>query len=610
MEDAKTTPGAQFLGKPPMPELFRLTVLLSTMQAYRQYRYIGNAIRRQLDDHPEWAHAEQDEQVQPGVSTDINSHTSQIGLPLQEQQSEGPASRAVPPPFPGIQFLKRADSHENPSTIFLVGWDHENDPMNPRNYSLTTRISATLIVSALAFVVSAASSIESAVLPQNSAAYNVSEVVASLATGIFLLGFAVGSLFSGPLSEILGRNAVYTGSLFLFMIFIMASGLAPNIGAQLAFRFLAGVFGCPPLTCAGGTVADLWSPLEKTLTFPAYAILSFGGAILSPPIASYMGQGTLSWYWTNWIVLIMAGLVLSLVILFQPETYSPLLLKWKAHHLRKLTKDSRYQSEMDLDRTSLYSRIGTACVRQITLTIQEPIILLLSLYMTTLYIVLFTFFDGYTYIFSDVHGLSQPLTNIVWVAMYVGIMFAGLVVPLQYQKMKRELSRVASPSEHNRHKANGGANQPATPSLDGNSSAPKVFSVPPEFRLRYAMIGAPAIPISLFWMGWTDYANISIWSPIVGSSLFGFGSICIFISSYMYIIDAYDIYAASALGFMTVSRYCAAGGMTVVGIPFYQNVGVQWTLTILGIISTVLTPVPYIFWKFGKVIRSWSRYAV
>lgn len=78
----------------------------------------------------------------------------------------------------------------------------------------------------------------------------------------------------------------------------------------------------------------------------------------------------------------------------------------------------------------------------------------------------------------------------------------------------------------------------------------------------------------------------------------------------MYIIDAYEAYAASALGFMTVSRYCAAGGMTVVGIPFYQNVGVHWTLTSLGIISAVLTPVPYIFWRFGDVVRGWSRYAV
>jgi hypothetical protein len=78
----------------------------------------------------------------------------------------------------------------------------------------------------------------------------------------------------------------------------------------------------------------------------------------------------------------------------------------------------------------------------------------------------------------------------------------------------------------------------------------------------------------------------------------------------MYVIDSYDAYAASALGFMTVSRYCAAGAMTVVGIPFYSNMGVHYTLTILGCISVVMTPLPYVFWKFGHVIRGWSKFAV
>ncbi|KAF7626344.1 synaptic vesicle transporter [Aspergillus flavus] len=572
------------------------------MQAYLQYRSIRNDVRRQLDDLPDRARASlRDGMFRPEVTDGLDPSSSQTSSSLYSPRQE-PVSHGLSSPLPGVELLEKTDDHENHCEVFLVGWDHDEDPMNPRNFTVTTRVMATLIVSALAFVVSAASSIESAVLRQNSAAYNVSEVVASLATGIFLLGFAAGSLVSGPLSEILGRNIVYTGSTSLFMVFVMASGLAPNIGAQLAFRFLAGVFGCPPLTCAGGTVADLWDPLEKTLIFPLYAILSFGGAVLSPVIASYLGQGTLSWRWTNWIVLIMAGLVLGLVVLFQPETYSPLLLKWKAHHLRQLTGDPRYQSKLDLDRTSLLSRIVTACGRQFSLAMYEPIILLLALYMTILYIVLFTFFDGYTHIFSDVHDLSQGLTNITWVAMYVGIMLAGLIVPGMYSSMKNALKEEI-PSRDGNGNDNGA-------SSNGQSQPTKSPSLNPENRLWYAMIGAPAIPISLFWMGWTDYKNISVWSPIVGSSLFGFGSICMFISSYMYVIDAYEIYAASALGFMTVTRYCAAGGMTVAGVPFYNNVGVQWTLTILGIISAVMVPVPYIFWKFGKVIRGWSRYAV
>lgn len=438
------------------------------MQAYLQYRRIGQAVQKQLDDYPELAHLPNSPQEQ--------------GQPHQAaEQPETDTKREFSNLPPGIQC-----QHTDSGTIYLVTWTDEHDTLSPQNYTLASRLAATLNVTALAFVVGAASSIESGVLPQNAAAFGVSDVVASLATGIYLLGFAAGSLVSGPLSEVLGRNAVYAGSLTLFMIWIMASGLAPNIGAQLAFRFLAGIFGCPPLTCAGGTVADLWNPLEKTLLFPMYAILSFGGPVLGPVIASWMGQGVLSWRWTSWIILIASGLVMATVILFQPETYSPLLLKWKAHQLRMRTGDRRFRAAMELEKTALVTRMAGACFRQFELTMHEPIILLISLYMTIIYIVLFTFFDGYEYIYTDVHGLSQGLTNIVWVAMYCGIMLVGLLVPLVYRWTKREFQRAAAEAE---------------PGADGK----KKVHTRPENRLWFAMMGAPFIPIGLFWMGWTDY---------------------------------------------------------------------------------------------------------
>ena len=437
------------------------------MQAYLQYRRIGQAVQKQLDHHPELAQVrlEAEEQGQ---------------LPNQEKP-EPSNTNNLPP---GIQHHQHGDQN-----VILVTWDDEHDTLNPQNYSSLSRFGATMNVTALAFVVGAASSIQSGVLPQNAAAFGVSDVVASLATGIYLLGFGTGSLVSGPLSEILGRNAVYAGSLTLFMIFIMASGLAPNIGAQLAFRFLAGIFGCPPLTCAGGTVADLWNPLEKTLIFPMYAILSFGGPVLGPVIASYMGQGTLSWRWTNWIILIMSGLVMGTILLFQPETYGPLILKWKAGHYRARTGNENFRSEMELEKTAVLERMGYACLREFQLTVHEPIVLLISLYMTIIYIVLFTFFDGYEYIFTDVHGLSQGLTNIVWVAMYVGIMLVGLLVPLVYRWTKREFS-VASAGQGQDH-----------------AGEQKHAPARPENRLWFAMMGAPLIPIGLFWMAWTDYVS-------------------------------------------------------------------------------------------------------
>lgn len=78
----------------------------------------------------------------------------------------------------------------------------------------------------------------------------------------------------------------------------------------------------------------------------------------------------------------------------------------------------------------------------------------------------------------------------------------------------------------------------------------------------------------------------------------------------MYIIDSYDVYSASALGFLVFTRYMVAGGITVAGGPIYRSIGVHYTLTILGAISTVMATIPYLLYVYGPRIRKYSKFAV
>lgn len=101
--------------------------------------------------------------------------------------------------------------------------------------------------------------------------------------------------------------------------------------------------------------------------------------------------------------------------------------------------------------------------------------------------------------------------------------------------------------------------------------------------------------------------NISILSPIIGSVFFGYGLITVFTSTYLYIIFVYQIYAASALSFMTFGRYMVSGAMTVVAIPMYRNLGPHYALTILACIAAVMAPVPFLLYRYGHVIRRMSK---
>lgn len=190
-----------------------------------------------------------------------------------------------------------------------------------------------------------------------------------------------GALFAGPVSETLGRNPVYIAHLSLFMIFIMASALAPSIGAQLAFRFIAGFFGSTPLKCAGDSISDLWSPVERVYAFPDFAHAAFMGPIFAPVVGGFIGESNLvSWRWTEWVTLIISGLILVSIVSLQPETYAPILLKWKAARLRALTGDERYMDEVKIWEDTIWLRLKRALYRPFILPFREPVIMLLALY--------------------------------------------------------------------------------------------------------------------------------------------------------------------------------------------------------------------------------------
>jgi len=64
---------------------------------------------------------------------------------------------------------------------------------------------------------------------------------------------------------------------------------------------------------------------------------------------------------------------LTLDILFLPETYSPILLYWKAKELRRLAGDDRYRSPLEFNKVRFIHRLRISLYRPILLFTTEPI---------------------------------------------------------------------------------------------------------------------------------------------------------------------------------------------------------------------------------------------
>lgn len=69
-----------------------------------------------------------------------------------------------------------------------------------------------------------------------------------LPISMYLVGYVLGPLLFGPLSESYGRKMIMLSTFFFFTVFTMACALSPNWPALLVFRLIAGINAAAPIT--------------------------------------------------------------------------------------------------------------------------------------------------------------------------------------------------------------------------------------------------------------------------------------------------------------------------------------------------------------------------
>lgn len=80
----------------------------------------------------------------------------------------------------------------------------------------------------------------------------------------YLIGYILGPLLFGPLSEEYGRKFIMAGTFVVFIIFTMACAVAPSWESFLFFRFVTGVNASAPIAVIGGIYADIYgNPISR-----------------------------------------------------------------------------------------------------------------------------------------------------------------------------------------------------------------------------------------------------------------------------------------------------------------------------------------------------------
>jgi DHA1 family multidrug resistance protein-like MFS transporter len=196
------------------------------------------------------------------------------------------------------------------------------------------------------------------------------------------------------MSEVLGRKVPLFFGFALFAIFQIPVALAQNITTVCVGRFLGGFFASAPLAVVGGALADLWDPIPRAYAICVFAAGGFAGPVAGPIVGGFVTESKLGWRWTSWITLIMAGLFGGIGYLVIPETSAARILQLRAAKLRKDTGDASYHAKADETKLTLKTVVNVYLLRPFVMIIQEPILALVTAYMSFLYGIVYLLFEA------------------------------------------------------------------------------------------------------------------------------------------------------------------------------------------------------------------------
>jgi MFS transporter, DHA1 family, multidrug resistance protein len=74
-------------------------------------------------------------------------------------------------------------------------------------------------------------------------------------------------------------------------------------------------------------------------------------------------------------------------------------------------------------------------------------------------------------------------------------------------------------------------------------------------------------------------------------------------------VDTYLIHAASAFSANTIFRSAFAGAFPLFTRQMFDGMGVNWACTLIGLVALFLSPIPFLFYKYGPRIRALSKLA-
>ena len=98
----------------------------------------------------------------------------------------------------------------------------------------------------------------------------------------------------------------------------------------------------------------------------------------------------------------------------------------------------------------------------------------------------------------------------------------------------------------------------------------------PEFRMPVMQLGMFITPIGLFVFAWAAEYQLHWFFPLFGAMIFCCGMLMTHVSIQIYMVDSFNIYAASAFAALVLARQLVGAIFSMFGFQLYRQLGYGW----------------------------------
>ncbi|MDC9605874.1 Bcr/CflA family multidrug efflux MFS transporter [Xenorhabdus griffiniae] len=156
-------------------------------------------------------------------------------------------------------------------------------------------------------------------MPTIAESFGVSDGLVQMTLSSYILGFAIGQMIYGPMSDSLGRKPVILGGVIVFAISSAACALAQDIDTFISMRFLHGFSAAAAGVVINALMRDRFTKEEFSRSMSFVTLVMIIAPLLAPMLGGIL-MVWFNWHAIFWSIALVAVITVTLVALFIEET--------------------------------------------------------------------------------------------------------------------------------------------------------------------------------------------------------------------------------------------------------------------------------------------------